>query len=229
MTQKNLDNACGLELVYVIVNKGTGSKVLHTARRHGLTGGTILLGRGTVNGRFLNSLALDDIRKEIVLLLTKRTADFNILEIMNTELRLHKPNHGIAFSLPIASVCGSKCFQNQDSTSNGGGVNTMYQAVYVIVDKGRGEAVAQAAKDAGSTGATIINARGAGIHETSRLFAMDIEPEKELVHRFLKESQPEMVIASLRSHLDIEKPGNGIQYSSRMSVRLMGCTSKTEI
>ncbi len=210
MSQTNPDHACGLELVYVIVNKGAGSKVLHTARQHGLTGGTVLLGKGTVNSRLLNTLALADIRKEIVLLLTKRTADYNLIEIINAEFRLHKPNHGIAFSIPIAGVCGSKCFQNQDSMNIGGVVNTMYQAVYVIVDKGRGEAVAEAAKEAGSTGATIINARGAGIHETSRLFAMDIEPEKELVLMVLKDTQTEKVITSLRAGLDIEKPGNGI-------------------
>jgi nitrogen regulatory protein PII len=217
MPINNLEDMCGLELVTVIVNKGAGSKVLHTARQHGLSGGTVLLGRGTVCNRLLNSLALDEIRKEIVLLLTKRTSDFCLAEIMNKELRLYKPNHGIAFSIPIAGVCGSKCFQNQDSIRNGGVDHTMYQAVYVIVDKGRGEAVVEAARDAGSQGATIINARGAGIHETSRLFAMDIEPEKELVLMILKESQTEQVIASLRAHLNIEKPGNGIIFVQNVS------------
>jgi nitrogen regulatory protein PII len=86
----------------------------------------------------------------------------------------------------------------------------MYQSIVVIVDKGRGEVAVEAAREAGSAGATIINARGAGIHETSRLFSMEIEPEKELVLMIIKESQTEHVIASLSAHLDIEKAGNGI-------------------
>jgi nitrogen regulatory protein PII len=55
-----------------------------------------------------------------------------------------------------------------------------------------------------------MNARGAGIHETSRLFAMDIEPEKELVLIIAKASATEQIVASVGERLDIEKPGNGI-------------------
>lgn len=210
MPINELNEKSELELVCVIVNKGMGSKVLHIARHHGLTGGTVLLGKGTINNRLLDTLALADIRKEIVLLLTKRSADFSIIEIIYKELKLHKPNHGIAFSIPVTGVVGSKCFPNEGFITNGGSEKTMFQSIIIIVDKGRGETAVEAAREAGSTGATIINARGAGIHETSRLFSMEIEPEKELVLIIVKESQTECVMASLRTYLDIDKAGNGI-------------------
>lgn len=199
-----------LELVYVIVNRGAGSKVMHVARSHGLTGGTILLGYGTNYNRLLDSLALGDIRKEIVLLLTYRTQEFNILDLIGNELKLHKPNHGIAFSVPVSCVFGSKSFPSGKLDNKGGTEQFMYQSIFVIVDKGRGETAVEAAAKAGSKGATIVNARGAGVHETSKLFSMEIEPEKELVMIILKESQTDKVVEALRTELDIEKPGNGI-------------------
>ena len=57
----------------------------------------------------------------------------------------------------------------------------MYQSIIAIVERGHAENVIDAATQAGSRGGTIINARGSGIHETSTLFAMEIEPEKEVV------------------------------------------------
>ena len=87
-----------------------------------------------------------------------------------------------------------------------------YQAITVIVDKGKAEEVVDAAAKAGSKGATIINARGSGIHETSRLFAMDIEPEKEIVLILSQNEKVEDIVESIRQEMQIDVPGNGIIY-----------------
>ena len=42
------------EQLTVIVNCGLGSKVLQTAKKSGLTGGTVVIGRGTITSRILN-------------------------------------------------------------------------------------------------------------------------------------------------------------------------------
>ena len=41
------------ELICVIVNYGLGSKVLKIAKQEGISGGTVLLGKGTVKNRLL--------------------------------------------------------------------------------------------------------------------------------------------------------------------------------
>jgi nitrogen regulatory protein PII len=78
------------------------------------------------------------------------------------------------------------------------------------VDRGKAEDVIDAATKAGSKGGTIINARGSGIHETSKLFSMDIEPEKEIVIILSEVESTEKIVSSIRSHLKIDEPGNGI-------------------
>ncbi len=88
----------------------------------------------------------------------------------------------------------------------------MYQAITVVVEKGKAEDVIDAALKAGSKGGTIINARGSGVHETSRLFAMDIEPEKEMVLILSKSEQTEKIVSSIRTSLKIDEPGMGILY-----------------
>jgi len=87
-----------------------------------------------------------------------------------------------------------------------------HSAIYTIVDKGKAEAVIEAAAKAGARGGTIINARGSGIHETERLFHMEIEPEKEIALIVAKNENLDPIIESIRKELALDEPGNGILF-----------------
>jgi nitrogen regulatory protein PII len=201
-----------IELIYVVVNSGMGSKVMKAAKQCGVSGGTILLGKGTIGNRILEYIGIYDIKKEIVLLISNRATAYTALEKLNEKFKFEKPNHGIGFTTSVCSVHGTRNCKaiNEDGERSGG--NTMYQAITAIVDKGKAEDVIDAATKAGSKGGTIINGRGSGIHETSKLFAMEIEPEKEIVIILSKNESTEEIVSSIREHLKMEEPGNGIVY-----------------
>ena len=169
-----------LEVIYVVVHSGLGSKVLKVAKHNGIQGGTIILGKGTIKNRLLEFLDLTDVRKEIVIMITEQSKANNVLEIFNKEFHFQKQNHGIAFSMPVTELVGSRHIKSKSPESNRE-ENTMYQAIYTIVDKGKAEIAIDAATAAGARGGTIMNGRGSGIHETNILFAMPIEPEKEIL------------------------------------------------
>ena len=198
------------ELVYVVVNYGMGSRILHKAKEYGISGGTIFLGKGTVNNSLLNFLSLYDERKEIVLLGTdNHTADHALVEL-NKEFQFEKPNHGIVFTTSACEIIGSRCYKSEENEERRGVNKLMYQNIITIVNRGKAEEVIEAAKAADSKGGTIINARGSGVNETSKLFNMDIEPEKEIVIILSKEDITEAIVTSIREKLEIDKPGNGI-------------------
>ncbi len=199
-------------LLCAIVNRDYGSKVLHIAKHCGLTEGTVLLGRGTIKSPLLEALALNDTKKEVVLHIAEESAGISFLEKLSTELKFHKRNHGIAFTMDVDYVCGSKSLSCSSSNNVGGDEITMYQSVYLIVDKGIGETAVDAAAKAGAKGATIIGARGSGTHETGKIFNMEIEPEKEIVLIVLKSDLTEKVVSAIRDELNIDKPGNGIMF-----------------
>ncbi len=199
------------ELIYVIVNFGAGSKVLHIARDCGVSGGTILLGKGTVPGNFLlDFFELRDVRKEILLMITEKSIGEKALSAMQTKLKFHKPNHGIAFTMPLRVFLGSGDCEFDCDFQAGGAEDTMYHSIFTIVDKGRGELVMDAGYKVGAKGGTIINARGAGIHEKSTLFHMDIEPEKEVVLILSECHRTQTIVTAIRKDLAIDEPGNGV-------------------
>lgn len=198
------------ELIYVIVKCGLGSKILRIAKRNGVLGGTIFLGKGTVKSRLLELLDLCESRKEIVLMVTDKSIANIVLDEIDRELQLKKPNHGIAFTIPISSYIGTKNYALNEDKEIGGSKNIMYNAIFVIVEKGNAELVIDAATKVGSRGGTIINARGSGIHEVSKLFSMDIEPEKEIILILSENHQTNLIVNSIREQLKIDEPGNGI-------------------
>lgn len=206
----NFNNTAVFELIYVIVNYGMGSKILHKAKKHGISGGTILLGKGTVNNSLLNFLSLYEEKKEIVIMGANTNVANHALAELNKKFHFEKPNHGIVFCTSACEILGSRCNQCKED-ENGRGVNkSMFKVITTIVNRGKAEDVIDAAKAAGSLGGTIINARGSGVNETTKLFSMDIEPEKEIVMILSKEDIAEVVVTSIREKLEIDKPGNGI-------------------
>ena len=198
------------ELLCVIVNFGLGSDIVKFSKQHGVTGGTILFGKGTIRNAILQFLDLADVRKEIVLMATESDTAADVLEDLNKKYNLKKPNHGIAFTVPISKVLGAKSCKGSADRESRGVENTMYKLIMVVVDKGKAETVIEAATKAGSKGGTIINGRGSGIHETSKLFSMEIEPEKEIVLIISETQLTESIAASISDELQINEPGNGI-------------------
>lgn len=206
-----------LMLFCVIVNFGSGSGVLKMAKQNGVSGGTILLGRGTVKSRLLELLDLTDIRKEIVWMIADESVGYAALDKIDKQFHFHKPYHGIAFTMPLCCVLGaSKCVGEKNMERCGENTN-MYHSIFIIVNKGRGEEVMDVAAKAGAKGGTILNARGSGIHETSKLFQMEIEPEKEVVLILTHMDITEQIVSALRDQMKIDEPENGILFVQEIS------------
>jgi nitrogen regulatory protein PII len=192
------------EMIHIIVNFGLGSKVLQTAKKYGISGGTVMIGKGTMRNRLLDS------RKEIVLMVSDKKTIKEAIEHLDMKMKFSKPHHGIAFTTSVGQVVGARKWISNHINEGRGADNIMYQSITVIVEKGNAEFVIDAASEAGSKGGTIINARGSGIHETSKIFSMDIEPEKEVVMILSEMKSTEAIVSSIRRKLKIDEPGNGI-------------------
>lgn len=201
------------DLLFLVVNSGTGSKALQIAKKNGVSGGTVFRGLGTASNSALKFFGLEDVKKEVLIMAARKETAETALDALTEKLQLKKRNRGIAFTIPIANLLGNRnCVYNTDA--HGRKVeDIMHQAIFTIVDRGQAEEVIDAAVAAGSQGGTVINARGSGSHETSRLFSMDIEPEKEVVMILTEQQTTDAVVASISNTLKIEQPGNGVLFT----------------
>ncbi|MDY0236118.1 MAG: P-II family nitrogen regulator [Gudongella sp.] len=203
------------QLINIIVDFGKASRILHKAKQLGIPGGTVCLAAGTVNHGFLNFLGLRDTRKEIIYMVADKRFSSEVLEILNKEFEFYKPNHGIAYTTDIGQVIGTRLIRFDKCEDEGD--ENMHQLINVIVDRGKAEVVIEAATEVGSKGGTIINARGSGVHETQKLFGMEVEPEKEIVVIIAKIEDAEAIVENITLKIDISKPGNGIIYTQNVN------------
>ena len=72
--------------------------------------------------------------------------------------------------------------------------------------------VVDAAKEAGATGATIIPARGTGIHEAKTFFGLSLEIRTDLVIFLVDSKLVEPVLSAIKEAGRFSEPGTGIAF-----------------
>jgi len=87
-----------------------------------------------------------------------------------------------------------------------------FKLLIVIVKKNLSREVIQACKDGGAEGATVIQGRGTGTHETGAIFGVKVEPEKAIVLCLTQNEKLDDVIAEVHKRADLDKPGTGIAF-----------------
>jgi nitrogen regulatory protein PII len=88
----------------------------------------------------------------------------------------------------------------------------MFKKLTVVVDRGMSGEVMDIALKAGVRGGTILHGRGAGADIATKLFGMDIEPEKELVLILLPDALVDKVVDALTEQLKLSESGMGILF-----------------
>ncbi len=78
----------------------------------------------------------------------------------------------------------------------------------VLTDK-----IVDAAKDAGATGATIIPARGTGIHEAKTFFGLTLEAQTDIIMFLLAENMVDTILKVIEETGQFDKPGTGIAFA----------------
>ena len=84
--------------------------------------------------------------------------------------------------------------------------------IVTIVKKGCCEKIINATRKAGAEGATIIPARGTGIHEQKKLLGIPIEPEKDIVLTIVPEEISDQVLEAIIEAGNLQKPATGITF-----------------
>jgi nitrogen regulatory protein PII len=89
------------------------------------------------------------------------------------------------------------------------------------------ERVVDSAKAAGATGATIIPARGTGIHEAKTFFGLTLEAQTDVILFLLEEKLVEPVLRAIYEAGRFKEPGTGIAFVLDVE-RAIGLESQIE-
>lgn len=70
--------------------------------------------------------------------------------------------------------------------------------------------IVDAAKEAGATGATIIPARGTGIHEAKTFFGLSLEAQTDIILLLVEEHVVRTILEAIGKAGRFDQPGTGI-------------------
>ncbi len=209
-------------LLTLILSENQSHKCIRLAREKGVRGGIVTIGKGTVKSSVLNLLGIKSQKKDVVCFLLDIERANELLDYLVGELHLRQPGHGIAYTTPVLHVVGHPDLQTGQGLSlgqasgatqqQGTGETSMFKKLTVIVDRGMANDVMDIAREAGVRGGTILHGRGAGAEIATKLFGMEIEPEKELVIILTPDDLVDRVVRALHDGLNLDEPRKGILF-----------------
>lgn len=203
-------------LILTIVGRGCGEKIVEASKKAGAKGGTIVPGRGTADNEILRFLGIEDVEKDIILTLTESGCLEAILSEFALRSESDKKIRGCSAVIGVSSIM--KCIvserggfvENIKTGEKRMDLKASYEMISVIVNSGFADDVMAAARKAGASGGTIINARGTGKEEDVKFFGISIVPEKELLFMIADRSKASAILDSIKDLSCFSTPGSGI-------------------
>lgn len=87
-----------------------------------------------------------------------------------------------------------------------------FKLILSSIKTGITDQVVDAAKKAGATGATIIPARGTGIHEAKTFFGLSLETQTDIIMIVAEEHMVKNILGAIEKAGQFHKPGTGIAF-----------------
>ncbi len=87
-----------------------------------------------------------------------------------------------------------------------------FKTILAMVKSDITDQVVESAKKAGATGATIIPARGTGIHEAKTFFGLSLEAQTDIILFLLEEHMVDTILETICKAGRFDKPGTGIAF-----------------
>ena len=89
-----------------------------------------------------------------------------------------------------------------------------FKLIIAMVEDGKTEAVLDAAREAGATGATVLNqARGEGMERHRTFFGLSLETQRDMVILLVEEHMSRSILERISEVAEFDaKPGTGIAF-----------------
>lgn len=200
-----------LQAVLTIVDKGSTDTILDFIEEQGFPRGTVIDAQGSadMSNKFFDLII--EPEKDIILTITTREEAHRLARTLTKYLDLESSNTGILAILNIKHYVGiTLTLQTSREATTPVEDTPGYSAIFAIVNNDKDQAVILSAEAAGSTGGTIIHARGTSSYLGNNKWSRGVEPEREVVMIIARDENVQAICQRINSDLKLEQSGNGI-------------------
>lgn len=214
------DKQVSIPLVFMVtvINRGSGGRMSELFARKGVTFNLLTMGIGTASSKIMDYLGLGESEKDILFSTMPLAASRTILKLLKEDVGIAKPGHGIAFTIPLSSICGHSAYKRLQGMAGHEEGEIMensikHDLIIAIANRGFSDDVMDAAKSADAKGGTVIHARGTGLKEAEKFFGITIQPEKELVMILAKTELKQGIMEAIAAGAGVQTEAKALVFS----------------
>lgn len=212
-----------MRMIVVIVDRGKGEEVAEFGHENNVDYAYLTYGRGTLRGEMLNLLGLGTVDKDVVVSLIPKKEVKTHLAGLTGLLKLKRPGKGIAFSIPVGALNGlvasniegayKDAENGEDEKKEGKPMEAKFSLIVAVVEAGFVDQTVDAAKSAGATGGTLLNARGVGREEGETIMGANLQTEKQVVAILAERTMHKEIMEAINKDCGILSEAKGVVFS----------------
>ncbi len=173
-------------------------------------------GFGAADSEMLDYLGLGENKKVVAMSFVADDRVMSLYEVFNKKLSLMEAGKGIAFTVPLSGASAAAFALNgtkPEKEENTEMIDSKYELIITIVNRGGFDAVKEAAKAAGARGGTLLHGLGLGGAEAEKFLGISIQPEKDVVFIVVPKEDREKVMNNILETAGLLTENRGICFS----------------
>ena len=181
------------------------------------------LGYGTAKSHYLSYLGLDEIEKRIVYSLIPNYCESKVLKAINKRLKLYLMGNGIAFTIPLSGISNlisnailstpmKEDAEAQKNTKERGN-RKMHELIVAVVNQKFTDAVLDASRAAGATGATILHTRSVNNKQVEQIIGTTFKQETDTIAFLTSHEYKQKIMEAIRECAGLKTDGGAILFS----------------
>ena len=176
-------------------------------------------GKGTASQETLEILGLGSSDKCVVFSFMTMEKSHSLIQEIEKKMQLKQIGAGLSFSIPISSIDGAKSLTriinkiDLEKEGEGYRMDTEYELVVIITNRGYTETVMEFAKKGGARGGTVVHARGTGNEASEKFFGTMIGAEKEMIFIVAKADSRNSIMKEVKENAGSGTPSDAICFS----------------
>ena len=182
------------------------------------------LGYGTAKSHYMSYLGLDEIEKRIVYSLIPDYCESRVLKAINKKLKLYLMGNGIAFTIPLSGISNlisnailstpyrEETTETQKNTKERE-KRKMHELIVAVVNQKFTDAVLDASRTAGATGATILHTRSVNNKQVEQVLGTTFKHETDTIAFLTSSEYKQKIMEAIRECAGLKTDGGAILFS----------------
>ncbi len=225
MARRNTISERRAKLLVCIIKKGEEASLTEACNSACTALHFSAIGHGTARSNYRSYLGLDEVEKRLVYSLIPGYCEGKVLRAINRQLKLYLPGNGIAFTIPISGISSiisnailstpmreeaassAQKDQKNKETSN------MHELIVAVVNQKFTDAVLDASRHAGATGATILHTHSVGNQQVEQVLGTSFQRETDTIVFLTSHAYKARIMEAIREAAGLKTEGGAILFS----------------